>query len=46
MPFGNVTFEAEHTNCGHAGRFWAILHECEKERGPARGAEVEVRVIG
>lgn len=48
MPSGNVTFEAERTNRGHADRFWAIVLACQKERGPARGAEAEVgvRVIG
>lgn len=48
MPSGNVTFEAERTNRGHADRFWAIVLACQKERGPAHGAEAEVavRVIG
>ncbi|MCA9631207.1 MAG: terminase, partial [Myxococcales bacterium] len=48
MPSGNVTFEAERTNRGHADRFWAIVLACQKERGLARGAEAEVgvRVIG
>ena len=48
MPSGNVTFEAERTNRGHADRFWAIVLACQKERGQARGveAEVGVRVIG
>ena len=48
MPSGNVTFEAERTNRGHADRFWAIVLACQKERGPARAAEAEVgvRVIG
>lgn len=48
MPSGNVTFEAERTNRGHADRFWAIVLACQKERGPSRGAEAEVgvRVIG
>jgi len=48
MPSGNVSFDAERTNRGHADRFWALVLACQKERGPARGgeAEVGVRVIG
>ena len=48
MPSGNVTFEAERTNRGHADRFWAIVLACQKERGQARGADAEVgvRVLG
>ena len=48
LPSGNVTFEAERTNRGHADRFWAIVLACQKERGPSRRAEAEVgvRVIG
>lgn len=33
MPSGNVTFEAERTNRGHADRFCAIVLACQKERG-------------
>ena len=48
LPSGNVSFDAERTNRGHADRFWALVLACQKERGPARGgeAEVGVRVIG
>lgn len=47
MPSGNVTFEAERTNRGHADRFWAIVLASQKERRVRSAeAEVGVRVIG
>lgn len=49
LPSGKVTFDAERTTRGgHADRFWAVVLACqrERERGPARLAEVGVRVVG
>lgn len=47
LPSGNVSFEAERTNRGHADSFWAIALACQKERGPRvlEGA-VEARILG
>ena len=42
LPSGNVSFDAERTNRGHADRYWALVLACLKERGPARGGEAEV----
>jgi phage FluMu gp28-like protein len=48
LPSGNVSYDAERTNRGHADQFWAITLACQRERGPNRSteAEVGVRVMG
>ena len=48
LPSGNVSYDAERTNRGHADLFWAITLACQRERGPNRSteAEVGVRVLG
>jgi phage FluMu gp28-like protein len=48
LPSGKVSFDAEHTNKGHADKFWAVALACQRERtvGRTRNAEIGVRVIG
>jgi hypothetical protein len=46
---GKVSFDAERSNrVGHAGRFWAVVLACQKERAlrRARPAVIGVRIIG
>jgi phage FluMu gp28-like protein len=47
LPSGNVTFDAERNEQGHADRFWAMALACQTERGGGRRpVEVNVRVVG
>ena len=41
LPSGNVSYDAERTNRGHADQFWAITLACQRERGPNRSGEAE-----
>ena len=47
LPSGNVSFEAERTNRGHADSFWAVVLAChlEREAGGCVGS-VEARILG
>ena len=47
LPSGNVTFDAERNEQGHADRFWAIALACQMERQAVKRAiEESVRVVG
>jgi phage FluMu gp28-like protein len=48
LPSGKVAFEADHTDKGHADRFWAIALAVQRERvlAPRTNPEVTMRVFG